>query len=160
MLELLSLVFGGALRLVPSILEHLDAKNKRQHEKEMFAAQNDRLRLQADLKMQISEQDAIKEASVEQTKRAFVPTGRGWIDWLLAFTDFISATVRPVLTYWFCVAGYGAYKVASYLLMVDQGTDWKNAVTVLWTPIDYQIMLSIIGFWFVDRALRKIQQGV
>jgi len=160
MLELLSLIFGGALRLVPSILEHLDAKNKRQHEKEMFAAQNDRLKLQADLKMQISEQDAIKEASVEQTKRGFAPTGKWAIDWLLAFTDFISATVRPVLTYWFCVAMYGTYKVAAYLMIVETGTDWKNAVTTLWTQADYSIMLSIIGFWFVDRSLRKIQQGV
>jgi hypothetical protein len=156
--EILSLVFGGVLRLVPSVLEYFDAKNKREHEKDMYALEMDKIKIQADLNMQISEQDAIKEASVEQTKRGFIPTGRGWIDWLLALTDFISATVRPVLTYWYCLVMYGTYKVASYLIMTQGGADWKNAVTMLWTPADYSIMLSIIGFWFVDRALRKIKE--
>jgi hypothetical protein len=76
---------------------------------------------------------------------------------MLAAVEAFSASVRPVPTYWLCVLMYGAYKTASYFIMIDVGADWMNAVTTLWTPVDYQIMLSIIGFWFVDRAIRKIK---
>jgi hypothetical protein len=62
--------------------------------------------------------------------------------------------VRPVLTYWYCVAGYGAYKTATYFIILSTGASWSNAITVLWTPQDQAVMMSIIGFWFVDRALR------
>jgi hypothetical protein len=31
---------------------------------------------------------------------------------------------------------------------------WEDAVKNLWTETDYSVMLSIIGFWFVDRAIR------
>jgi hypothetical protein len=31
-----------------------------------------------------------------------------------------------------------------------------SAVTVLWKPEDHAVMMSIIGFWFVDRAIRRM----
>lgn len=158
MFELLSLLFGGALRLVPSVLEYLDAKNKRSHEIEMLKAQVEADRMRSEFKMQEKEVDAIAKVSAAQSG-SFVKTGRPWIDIFLALVEAFSATVRPVLTYWYCVLMYGAYKAALYYTMIDIGQSWKDAAVTLWTPTDYAIMLSVTGFWFVDRSLRKLRDS-
>lgn len=155
MFEILSLLVGGVLRFVPAIIGYFDNKNQRQHEREMVALEMEKLKVASELRQQEKELDAIKEVAVDQNK-AYIKTGKGWIDWILALVEAFSATVRPVLTYWYCVAMYGSYKVALYLTFTGQGGNWKDAVVTLWTSADYAIMLSIIGFWFVDRAIRKM----
>jgi hypothetical protein len=40
--------------------------------------------------------------------------------------------------------------------MLAQDFAWDEAVLQLWTPQDHQVMWSIIGFWFVDRALKHM----
>ena len=156
MLELLSLLFGGILRIVPSILEYVDAKNKRQHEREMVALQIEADKVRSELRQQETETKALGDASAAQTNRSFIPTGRAWIDIFLALVEAVNATVRPVLTYFYCLLLYGGYKVALFVTMTDQGGSWKDAALALWTSADYSVMLSIISFWFVDRALRKM----
>jgi uncharacterized membrane protein YvlD (DUF360 family) len=157
MIEILSLVFGGALRLIPSVLDYFDAKNKRQHEREMAALEMEKMKIGSELRQQEKELDALKDASVEQTKARFCATGNWFVDMMLAFVELVNSTVRPVLTYWYCVLGVGLYKFAAYQIMLDQGASWKDAVTSLWGSVEWSIVLSIIGFWFVDRAIRKMK---
>jgi hypothetical protein len=164
-MELLGFIFGGLFRLLPKGLELWDKKNERQHEREMLQLQMQADEKRAQLQMQsmekqgeIQQQLAEIQALIEATRaqaQTFQKTGNRWIDAALALAEVISATVRPVLTYWYCVAAYGAYKVAGYYLILSAGSDWKNAITTLWTPQDHAVMLSIVGFWFVDRAIRK-----
>jgi hypothetical protein len=106
----------------------------------------------------IAEGLAEMAAMVESIKAqavTFTKTGRPWLDAMLVFAEVASALVRPVLAYWYCVLGYGAYKVATYYMVLSTGASWPNAITTLWTPQDYAVMTSIIGFWYVDRQLRK-----
>jgi len=94
--------------------------------------------------------------AVNQTQSAVRPlTGNKWLDTAVVLADVASSFVRPMLTYWYCVAAYGMYKIASLYILLEQQVGWKEAVVTLWTPNDHAVMFSIIGFWFVDRALRK-----
>jgi hypothetical protein len=166
MFELISFVLGGAFRLVPTIVEYFTKRDERQHELALLEKQieADRLRAQleiqklekeADIRAAVAEFDAMVKASQAVEIRR---TGVRFADVLLAMIEAFSATVRPVLTYWFCLVGYGAYKMASLYLLLDQNAPWYQAVTEVWTERDYQVMLSIIGFWFVDRSLSKLRR--
>jgi len=166
MFEILSFIFGGVFRLLPEFTRLWDQQKAREHELSMLEL-NMRLdeqraklamqtaELQGNIQQSIEELRAIVEATKSQAMTSAV-TGNKFVDALMAFADFLSKLVRPVLTYWYCIAAYGAYKTASYILIMESGATWQNAVTLLWTPQDHAVMLSIIGFWFVDRAIRKV----
>ena len=42
------------------------------------------------------------------------------------------------------------------LFRSNGGLSWEDAITEIWTPQDHQVMVSILGFWFVDRALKYV----
>ena len=165
MIEILSFVFGGLFRLAPKLMEMRDRQLDREHERAMLdlqmQADEKRAQLQmqaaekqAEVRQQIAELQALIEANKAQAQTRQL-TGKPWLDLLLVFADFLSTLVRPLLTYWYCVAAYGAYKAATLHLVLQGGTSLANAITMLWTPNDHAVMFSIIGFWFVDRAIRK-----
>ena len=165
MIELIGLAFGGVLRFAPEVLKFFNSKNERAHEREMLGLQIQADTTRAQLAMQtaetqgaiterVTELQAMIEAIKSQGRRATY-TGNKWTDRLLAFAEMLSATVRPILTYWYCVFIYGAYKIATYSLVMQSGANWANAASHLYTPQDGAVMLSIISFWFVDRSLRK-----
>jgi hypothetical protein len=62
--------------------------------------------------------------------------------------------VRPLVTYAFVIA-YFAVKLATYLLAIQQGGEWKDVILKLWTEDDVTILFSILSFWFVSRSLEK-----
>lgn len=159
MFELASLIFGGVMGLVPSVLEYFNAKAKFAHERDMYALKLEGAKVESELRQQEAEVKALGDASAAATKPCYRPTGNRWVDGVLAVVEAFNATVRPVLTYFYCVLLYGAYKVAMYFEMEQQGAPWTEAVRSLWTTVDYQIMLSIISFWFVDRSLRKLRDS-
>lgn len=166
MIELMSFVFGGLFRLAPKLMEMRERKLDREHERSMLTLQMQADEKRAQLAMQSEEKRAETQQQIAELRALITAlqaqgqglkrTGNKWIDGLLALAEFASAMVRPVLTYWYCVIGYGAYKIATlYLLLGNPGTTLANAVTLLWTPNDHAVMFSIIGFWFVDRVIRR-----
>lgn len=100
---------------------------------------------QADVQLQTAELDAMAEAFKEQSKTA-QSAGR--------FVAAISALVRPTVTYAF-VGAYFAVKVASYLIAVEQGGNWRDVLISLWNQDDVTIMFMVISFWFVGRSLDR-----
>lgn len=164
-IELLGLVFGGFLRLVPEGLKLWDRQKERLHERDMLelrmkadearaSAERQAAELQGNIQMNSDELRAIIEATRAQAAPVAM-TGNRWLDAILVLAETLSKTVRPVLTYWYCVAMYGAYKIALFVLLTDKGFDAANAVVQLWKSEDQAIVMSIISFWFVDRVLRK-----
>lgn len=166
MLEVVSFIFGGLFRLAPKFIEMRERAKDREHEREMIRlnleadkARAEAAMQQAELQGRIALDRAEVEAIVAATRAQATPlarTGNKYLDALIVVADVLSALVRPLLTYWYCVAAYGSYKVATLYLTLQAGTSVANAVALLWTPNDHAVMFSIIGFWFVDRALRKL----
>lgn len=164
-MELLSFIFGGLFRLAPKVLEYQDKKHDRKHEKDMLElqlradearakAEIQKLETQGQIQNQLEELKALVAVNSVQAQPQQL-SGNKWLDGLTVVVTAASSLVRPLLTYWYCVAAYGSYKVASYYILLEQEVGWKDAVVQLWTPNDHAVMFSIIGFWFVDRALRK-----
>ncbi len=71
--------------------------------------------------------------------------------------DALNASVRPILTYWWCMVLYTVGKGLLVIALFADGRapDAKTAASILMTDFDQAIVGSMLGFWFVDRALRK-----
>lgn len=149
-------LFGGVLRLAPEVFKLFDRANERKHELAMVNAEMEFAKIKGEIAMRQTEAvmtraelDAIGEAFKEQSETA---KNAGW------FVSAISALVRPTVTYAFVIA-YFAVKLASYLLALEQGGDWREVITRLWTEDDVTIFFSILSFWFVSRTIEKRQRG-
>lgn len=155
MIELLGLVFGGVLRLVPEVLKLITAKRDQAHELDMTRLQLEidqaRARQQIDLvhaQGAIAADTAEMAAMVEALRAQAAPSGVRWV-------DALSASVRPVLTYWWCLGLYTAYKAITVVVAVHAGVTLAALAPLLVTEFDQTVIGSVFAFWFVDRSLRK-----
>lgn len=155
MLTLLSMLGGGLFRLLPELLKLFSAKRDADHEYRMTqlqleidkaraTQQIDLAHAQAAIAADTAEMAAMTGALVAQAQL----TGVGWIDGL-------SSSVRPVLTYWWCLVLYTAYKVITLSLALQAGAGLAEIAPLLVTDFDRSVIGSIFAFWFVDRSLRK-----
>lgn len=155
MIELLSLALGGVLRLAPELFKMFGAKRDADHEFRMteLQLQIDRERAQQNLDLvhaqgAIAADSAEMMAMVEALKAQAVPTGVKWV-------DALSASVRPILTYWWCLFLYTIYKAVTISLAIASGASLATLAGLLVTEFDRSVIGSIFAFWFVDRSLRK-----
>jgi hypothetical protein len=169
MFEIVSFIFGGLFRIAPKLIEMREKERDREHERLMLDLQMkadeqraklevQKMEVSSELQQQLAELQALITAG-QATAKSYQKTGNPWMDIPMVLVEVANGAVRPVLTYWYCVAAYGAYKAALYFILLEQETGWKDAILQLWTPNDHAVMFSIIGFWFVDRAIRKREQG-
>lgn len=157
MIEILSLVFGGILRLIPEWFNLRDKQNERNHERAMFDMQLEADKLRSKLRI-----DELREATEAATatgemaamqeafKQQYVSTGFPLLDWL-------NSSVRPILTYWWCIVMYTVYKVILIDSALKSGASMETIAKTLMTEFDLAVVASIIGFWFVDRSIRKFR---
>lgn len=156
MLTLLSLLGGGLLRLIPFFVDFFKQKQDADHEYRMTtlqlqidqarAAQKiDLAHAQAEIAANAGEMAAWADAIKGESGK----TGIGWI-------DALSASVRPVLTYYWVIGLYGSAKVIQVLVAIDARTPLAGYVPILITEFDQTVIGSMLSFWFVDRALRKM----
>jgi len=162
----LEFIVGGIFRLFPEIASIFRKKQEFAHELALLKLQLEvdkargamalqSLEKQGELEALRAEMNAIADINALQLTPS-VKTGITWVDALGGLADAMSKFVRPLLTYWYCVAAYGAYKTAVYISLLSGGISWEQAIIQAWTPADYSVMVSIIGFWFVDRVLRRM----
>jgi hypothetical protein len=155
MFELLSLVFGGLLRLAPELIGFFKQKRDQEHELKMTALQLDidKARAQQALDLAhanaaIAADQADMQALISAVGAQATPSGSRW-------ADALSASVRPVLTYWHGVVLFTAHKVALMNIAMAGGVTWQLAVTQSFGEFDRMLVGSIFSFWFVDRSLRR-----
>ena len=145
---------GGVLRLVPAILKLFTDQRDRDHEYRMTQLQLeidkersrqaiDLAHVQGDVATQAGEMQAYIEAIKGQGQITDVP----WV-------DALNASVRPVLTYWW-MSIFTIYKIATIVAACLAWTSLDDFLLKLWTVQDAGILSMILGFWFVDRAMRK-----
>lgn len=149
---LLGGVFGGVLRLAPELFKLFDKNNERAHELRMLGAEMEFAKIkgeiamrQADMQLQTAELDAMVAAIQEQSSTAKAAG---------SVVAAISALVRPTVTYMF-LGLYAAVKVAAYLIAIEQGGNWKEVLTTMWSSDDLAVFNMIISFWFVGRVYER-----
>jgi hypothetical protein len=147
---------GGLLRLVPELFKLLTDKHDRDHEYRMTQLQLeidkaraqqgiDLVHAQGEVAVQTSEMQAYLEAIRGQGQDTGVP----WI-------DALSKSVRPVITYWW-MSLFTAYKTSTLIAVCLAWTSLDDFILKLWTTNDAGVLSMILGFWFVDRSLLKMQ---
>jgi len=152
---LLGGLLGGVFRLAPEVLKWLDGKNVRAHELAMFDKQlaADRVRGdQALAQTQAQGQITLDAAGLEALKEAIRGqsqlTGVKWV-------DALNQLMRPIITCQWVVLLYPAYLVATWGVLVAEGTTRAAAMTQVFGTDEKAICAGIINFWFLDRVLRK-----
>lgn len=156
MFEILSFIFGGIFRLIPEAMKWMDRKYERKHELDMLDKQMDadRLRVEMNIKQIEAEAEVIMgkaeiEAIIAATKAQGQRSGVKWI-------DGINSLMRPLITFWWVIVLYsGSLCIQFYALVWKFHESPATAVLTVFGAQEKAIALSIIGFWFVDRAIRK-----
>lgn len=147
-------VVGALARLAPEVLSILDKRNERKHEKEM-----------TELNMKFEElrhQNAVdlKDLDIEQSRfAAAMPVLQSSIQAQaqqtgIKFIDALSATVRPVITYWLFFI-YALVKVGIYSTYVNAGVAADQAMVALWGPEDTTMLSAVLTFWYVGRIWER-----
>lgn len=156
MIELISMLGGGLLRLLPELFSFFKGTKDQSHEYKMTQLQLEIDKARAAQQLDIihaNHDSAIDQADLQALTEALA--GQGKLSGI-AWVDAISASVRPVLTYWWCLGLYTAYKVILVVTAFkDGGATLASIAPVILTEFDRSIVGSIFAFWFVDRALRK-----
>ena len=153
---LLGGLLGGVFRLAPEVLKWMDRNGDRSHELAMQdkALEFEKLRgaqrmeeigANADAAWNAGALDALKEAIKGQGEK----TGVKW-------ADALSASVRPIITYWF-MALYCAAKMAAFSAAIQSGIGWSSAVMVAWSEADQSLWAGVLNFWFLGRVFDKVK---
>ena len=154
---ILGSLLGGLFRLAPEVLKWMDKKNERLHELSMF-------KLQCELESQRGQQKLLEigaqreadvdvgvmgafKSAIEQQTELVKAAGSGFI-------ASLSASVRPVITYWILALWSFVHVWLAY-----------NSWTIGMPPLEvFKAMMSAdfaalvagtINYWFLDRTLSK-----
>ena len=153
---LLGGLLGGVFRLAPEILKWMDRNGERGHELAMQdkALEFEKIRgaqrmseigASADAAWNTGAIDALKDAIRTQGEK----TGVRW-------ADALSASVRPVITYWF-MALYCAAKTVAFVAAVTAGAGWGVAILTAWTEADQALWAGVLNFWFLGRVFDRVR---
>lgn len=155
MLELISVLGGALIRFLPSLMSFFEKKQDNAHELALLE-KNLALEKQRGLNRETEIAAMTNQAVeanwstglVEALKAQTQVTGDKWLDRL-------NVSVRPVLTYWWCIVMYTAGKMVLIYSAFDNNAPLLQFYSILLEDFDRGVVGSIVGFWFVDRALRK-----
>ena len=149
-------LLGGIFRLAPEVLKFLDRKNERAHELEMFKnqcqleAQRGSQKLAEigaarDLAIDTGVMGALNSAINQQAE--MVKAAAGWV-------ASLSASVRPVVTYWILVIWSFAHVWLAWNAW-HQGLPPMEVFKLIMSPDLVALVSGTLNYWFLDRTLQK-----
>jgi len=153
---LLGSIFGGLFRLAPEVLKWMDKKNEREHELSMFQfqcqleAQRGQQKLaeigaQREAAIDVGVMDAFQSAIEQQTE--MVKAAGGWV-------ASLSASVRPVVTYWILALWSFVHIWLSYNAWIT-GMPPLDVFKVMMSADFAALVSGTLNYWFLDRTLAK-----
>lgn len=142
--------FGGSV--VPAITDHFKTKANNKFELQKMEKMAELRAAGFDHEMKMFE----TQAADNEHKRLIehdisINQGTGIIAGL-------QKSVRPVITYCF----FGLFAVIEVTLLMDaleKGTDFSEAINILWDDDTKAIFAAIISFWFGSRAIDKSRKS-
>jgi hypothetical protein len=134
MLEIFGAIAGFAGSAIPQILGFFKDRLDKKHELNIRE-------LEARTGIEISK-DKADTAETQEIYKTFY-SGIKWV-------DALNGTVRPVITYLF-FALYSYTKIC-YVIEAD-----PFIMSEFWTPVDNTIFLTIISYFFGQRAMQKVK---
>lgn len=149
-------LIGGIFRLAPEVIKFFDKKDERAHERLMFEQQCQLETLRGQQKL--AEIGAQREATVDagvmnafnsaiEQQTEMVKAAGGWV-------ASLSASVRPMMTYYLLVM-YGAAKAAGMYLAWIGGQPAADIFAKSWASDDMALLTGVINYWMIDRSLMK-----
>jgi hypothetical protein len=167
MIELLGLVGGALVRLFPSFLGFLKDGRDAKYELLRMEKEVELERLRGATRMEettIVGRYTIEAAQMAAMSAALTAEGsrpqlQDTGSWWLNLLNGLNVSVRPVLTYFWCLILYSVQKALIIYIGVVERTPLRDFVPMLVADFDRAVIGSIIGFWFVDRALAKFASG-
>lgn len=171
MLTILTALLGFAGPFIPELIKLLRQKQDNSHELAVLEMQTKIAAANHLYKMQ--ELDVT--ADIEEMKTLRLPTpsfgvqildaARSWpkililpVFYLFSFLDFMAGMVRPAVTYG--ITGfYLMYKWALFEQAKLTSGSWDRAAVIIWTEMDFSILLLVLGYYFGQRAMRSTFGG-
>ena len=141
--------FGGSV--VPAITDHFKQKGQQKFELEKMRTMAELRKAGFDHELRAFEAQASdKEHDRLIQHDISINQGTGFISGL-------QKSVRPVITYCF----FGLFAVIEITLLMEaleKGTDFAEAIHILWDDDTQAIFAAIISFWFGSRAIDKMRK--
>lgn len=130
------------MRLAPEVFKLINDKSDKAHELQMTQLQMEVEKVRAQTHIDAAAaQQALQQATAQMQAYAEAIKGQGQMTGV-RWIDGLNQSVRPVLTYWWMILF----------------TIWKaNQIALhglVWNQDDWGVLSMILGFWFVDRAIR------
>jgi len=143
MLTLLGSLLGFLSAGLPKVFEFFQQKQDNQLRMQMLNAQIEAVKSgqEFDLKMFHEKKDFEEQKLLIQHDIAMKD-------------NFLSASVRPVITYLFFFI-FAAVKISMIWHAISTGTDFYSAMQMTWDEETQAIFAAIISFWFGSRAMQK-----
>jgi len=149
-------LIGGLFRLAPEVIKFFDKKSERQHELSMFERQCDLEKQRGAQKLQeigavhgmavdVGALDAFKSAIDQQAEMVKAAGGR---------IAALSASVRPMVTYWVLLIWSFAHVWFSWSAWVA-GASPEVVFKTMMTADFAALVSGTINYWFMDRTLAK-----
>lgn len=149
-------LLGGLFRLAPEVLKFMDKKNERQHELQMFEQQCQLEAQRGAQKLQeIGAQHAMTiDAGVMTALDSAIKQQAEMVKGASQWVANLSATVRPVVTYW--VLGIWSFAHVwfawnAWLAGASPGDVFRTMMSA-----DFAALVAgTLNYWFLDRTLQK-----
>lgn len=171
MLTILTALLGFAGPFIPELIKLLRQKQDNRHELAVLEMQTKIAAAQHLYKMEELDvnADIAEMQTLRQPQASFgvqiLDAAKNWpkflivpVFYLFAFLDFAAGMVRPAVTYG--ITGfYLMYKWALFEQAKMISGSWDRAAVIIWTEMDFSILLLVLGYYFGQRAMKGVFGG-
>ena len=152
MLSILGSLLGFASSAVPAITDSFARKQDNKHEL-------DKMKMMAELRSAGYDHDlkAYEAMGADKEHDRLIQHDIA-INQSSGIIAGLQKSVRPVITYAFFLL-FATIEIVLLMEALEKGTDFAEAIQLLWDDETKAIFAAIISFWFGSRAIDKARRG-